>query len=154
MVEGISLEEELVSWASQRPAWQQNILHELATGADITKINFSKLAQDLVADKPMAATLTLSDLPNTTSSDAAVRLVAIQNVTGVNRLAPDQILDFPTEGITVVFGNNGSGKSGYARILTQVVRSRRQATIYSNVFETRVEPGAELIAGNYSGLPW
>jgi len=34
-------------------------------------------------------------------------------LTNLGRIAPDQKLSFATEGITLIYGDNGSGKSGY-----------------------------------------
>jgi predicted ATPase len=43
--------------------------------------------------------------------------VALRELIGVNALASDQRLSFGTPGLTIVYGDNGSGKSGYARVL-------------------------------------
>ena len=53
-----------------------------------------------------------------------MKLLAVRGVKNVNRLRPDQRLTFGTDGVTVVFGFNGSGKSGYARLVKQMVRTR------------------------------
>ena len=36
-------------------------------------------------------------------------------------------MEFGTEGLTVVYGDNGSGKSGYVRLLKEVCRARARA---------------------------
>ncbi len=72
-----------------------------------------------------AIPLAQSDFPDRTVASDDVHLVGIANVENVNRLAPGQVLPFgPSPGLTVIFGHNGSGKSGYARILKQVCRVR------------------------------
>jgi ABC-type cobalamin/Fe3+-siderophores transport system ATPase subunit len=48
---------------------------------------------------------------------ASVSLSAIKDVRAVNNLAPEQTLSFAPNGVTIVYGDNGAGKSGYARIL-------------------------------------
>lgn len=55
-------------------------------------------------------------------------------MSNVNRLAENQELTFAPDGLTVVYGNNGSGKSGYARILQSMVRARHRADILHDVF--------------------
>jgi energy-coupling factor transporter ATP-binding protein EcfA2 len=54
-------------------------------------------------------------------------------------LAADQRLQFSANGITVVYGDNGSGKSGYTRILKQICRARdpKTATILPNIYGTQ-----------------
>lgn len=45
----------------------------------------------------------------------------------VNRIAPGQKLNFAPSGMTVVYGGNGSGKSGYVRVMKRACRARDQA---------------------------
>lgn len=63
-----------------------------------------------------------------------MKLLAVRDVKNVNRLRPDERLTFGTEGVTVVFGFNGSGKSGYARLVKQMVRTRHREEILPDVF--------------------
>ena len=48
----------------------------------------------------------------------------MHGVRHVNALAPDQRLTLHRVGLTIIYGDNGSGKSGYARILKKVCRAR------------------------------
>jgi hypothetical protein len=59
-----------------------------------------------------------------------VRLLGISGIENVNRLGPDG-LNFASEGLTVIYGDNGSGKTGFIRILRKApagLGSRRQKT--------------------------
>ncbi|MGH3788908.1 MAG: AAA family ATPase [Pseudonocardiaceae bacterium] len=51
-------------------------------------------------------------------------------------MAPDQTLTFGTTGLTVVYGDNASGKSGYARLLKSLVGARIRDDILMDVFAT------------------
>lgn len=63
-----------------------------------------------------------------------VELVTLSEVTGVNKLAKDQVIDF-SPNITVIYGENGTGKTGYGRILKALGFSYDQNNkIYSNIF--------------------
>ena len=74
-------------------------------------------------------------------------LTSMCNVQNVNRLVDNQELSFASKGITVFYGDNGSGKSGYCRILKQVFRARRiQAEpILGNVFASGKQPSASAL---------
>ena len=48
-----------------------------------------------------------------------VELMKLTHHQGVNAIAKDQEIIFCDEGITLLFGQNRSGKSGYFRILNQ-----------------------------------
>lgn len=51
----------------------------------------------------------------------------------VNAIAPEHSLGFSPQGLTVIYGGNGSGKSGYSRVLKRACRARDQTeTIYPN----------------------
>ncbi len=54
-------------------------------------------------------------------------LDAVEGIRAVNRLAADQTLRFASRGLTVVYGDNGSGKSGYVRLLKRLCRVRTGA---------------------------
>jgi energy-coupling factor transporter ATP-binding protein EcfA2 len=58
---------------------------------------------------------------------------------GVNALAQDQTLKF-APGLTVVYGDNGAGKTGYIRILKQACRARGQEEILGNVVSGTAPP--------------
>src|SRR5690606_7526643 len=67
------------------------------------------------------------------------------NLKGVNALADDQELAFAHDGLTVIYGNNGSGKSGYARLLKGMVSARHSSPVLPDVFKTDApEPSAEI----------
>lgn len=73
-------------------------------------------------------------LPANPGKGEAVSLLSISDVSGVNNLAPEQALLFEPNGITVIYGDNGAGKSGYARILKRACRARHAGRIESNVY--------------------
>jgi hypothetical protein len=53
-----------------------------------------------------------------------VVLKGIANVEGVNRLVAKASLGFCPKALTIVYGRNGSGKSGFVRILRTACRTR------------------------------
>lgn len=71
---------------------------------------------------PLAA----EHLPARTVGAATVVLMAMRELKHVNRIAPNQVLQFASRGLTVVYGGNGSGKSGYSRVLKRACRARDQ----------------------------
>jgi ABC-type cobalamin/Fe3+-siderophores transport system ATPase subunit len=55
------------------------------------------------------------------------------DVSAVNNLTPGQTLAFAPAAITVVYGNNGAGKSGYARLLKRICRARHSEVMLPNM---------------------
>lgn len=66
----------------------------------------------------------VSDLIVTPSSQTTVALKEISEINNINALTSETKLTFSSNGFTVVYGDNGAGKSGYARILTSICRFR------------------------------
>lgn len=72
--------------------------------------------------------------PNYTTTPNKIELESLSNVTGVNRLAKNQTINF-AKNITVIYGENGTGKTGYSRILKTLGFSYdNNKTILPNVY--------------------
>ena len=93
------------------------------------------------------------------AADSTVQLTAIRSINNVNGFDPNQEITFGKNGLTVVYGMNGSGKSGYARILKRVCRVRsREEQMFPNVYvESESIPEAEIeytVNGDRKSTPW
>lgn len=81
-----------------------------------------------------------------------IELSALSEVTGVNKLAKEQTITFAPN-LTVIYGENGTGKTGYGRILKALGFSYDQNnTILSNIF-VDAEPQSAKIEFNANGNP-
>lgn len=61
-------------------------------------------------------------------------LCSIGPLDHIDRLTNGQELKFALDGLTLIFGENGSGKSGYARAARRLCTSRIPGTLQGNVF--------------------
>jgi len=75
--------------------------------------------------------------PVTTAS--TLRLVSIGEIQGIENLAPRRPLEFSNGNLAVIYGNTGSGKSSYTRILKKICGKPRAQYIRSNVFQPSPE---------------
>ena len=50
----------------------------------------------------------------------SLHINSLNNVTNVYGLAPRKVLDFGDKNLTIVYGQNGSGKSSYVRLLKNI----------------------------------
>jgi hypothetical protein len=133
--------------------WQRDALRRLyvecplSASAERAILLLCKEPHDLLGDSddvPPAEPLETSHIPSGSSSPASTTVKSIRNVSYVNALADNQSLNFREDGLSVVFGNNASGKSGYARILKNVCRARSAEEILHNVYEG--DPGSPASA--------
>lgn len=130
----VSALHEILNWSSDRPVWQQDALRRIVTQDVLDDGDFNELDRlcrakhkaDASTDPPIAPRpLAANHLPPAPGATSFVSLVSIANLQRVNRLPSDQALTFgPTPGLTVIYGDNGSGKSGYARVMKKACRTR------------------------------
>lgn len=132
-----SIEEEIASWLNQRPDWIRVLAAEILRAGDVDETFVQTLTSDLVNKRPVAIpeNLTAKHLPTSTSTGARVELTSISSLQNVNALADDGTLTFGDKGLTVIYGDNGSGKSGFARLLKDVVGARHRQEILPNAFD-------------------
>lgn len=137
--------EDILRWGKRRPQWQRDVLNRLVTRFPVDDALVRQTADALVGGARLPE---LSEWPAVVrgpASRADVRLLEIREPDNVNALLPDESLTFAPEGITVVYGRNGSGKSGYFRLVDSAVGSGGRSDVLGNVFaESGTEPTAEL----------
>jgi energy-coupling factor transporter ATP-binding protein EcfA2 len=121
-------------WSPSLPTWQQDAASRLFSKGTLDAQDYEDLCALLKSahgiPDPLGRTakqLLATQVPATQSSTPRVRLLAIKDLQNVNALAPDQSLRLAPEGITAIYGGNGSGKSGYSRVLKRACRARDQS---------------------------
>ena len=81
-------------------------------------------------------TLTKTQLKGDAATAPVTILGSIGPLKNIDRLAADQPpLQFAVKGITLIYGANGSGKSGYCRIAKKVCRCLHDVSLRGNVFD-------------------
>lgn len=134
---------DVLNWSIDRPLWQRDALRRIVTSENLSEQDISELLQICLSQYGVADTETAipapvpfsaNHLPADDQHHDPVRLLALSEVEGVNALASAQRMTFEPTGVTVIFGFNGSGKSGYARILKALGHARHR--------ETRILPNA------------
>jgi hypothetical protein len=131
----MTVESELAAWAATRPDWQQEVLLRLCRDEVITPADIEALADRVIKSEPAATSpLAASDIPGHASAGGGVQLTSLHDLVGVNALVTGQRLTFGAPGVTIVYGDNASGKSGYARILKSAVGARTSPDILGDVY--------------------
>lgn len=133
--------DEIVEWASKQPDWQRDALRRVTISTELSDEDISAILANLKhaknltqPDKLVSKPLTKDHLQPDAQKAPLVHLCSIDNVKNTNRLAPGQELPIALDGVTLIYGHNGSGKSGYCRILKKICRAIVKDTIHPNVF--------------------
>jgi recombinational DNA repair ATPase RecF len=129
----MSIIQEIHSWALTQPLWQQDAIARLFSKGQLDTNDYDDLyallksAFGILDPKNRVATKLGNQLIAPPQlSNHTIRLLGISNLKNVNALAEKQMLPLNPDGLTVIYGNNGSGKSGYSRALKKVCRARDQ----------------------------
>lgn len=135
--------DDILEWIPTLPKWQQKlsylIIEEKHITEDILKEIYNlfkieaKLEEGKIQDDVTYSCTIDVDSPPT------VVWQGVGNLHGVNKLKSDSELNV-SEGLTVIYGENGSGKSGYTRLLNNAFVSRGDQDILPNIFENQPEP--------------
>ena len=120
---------DISSWSEVNcPKWQQDALRCLRSGRELDENDIKELASLCKGNDQGYNALAAASHQVPRRSAKAVKIKAIHGVENVNALQSGQHLTFCKEGMTVVYGDNGSGKSGYVRILKSACHSRTPAS--------------------------
>lgn len=154
----MTLNDDLAVWLSARPDWQKDAAARFCRGETLSAEDISAIADKLIEGTyPIAADVAASDIPGSTATGDAVQLTRVSEVAGVNALLAGQALGFDGDGLTIIFGNNASGKSGYARLISEAVTARvKSDRLLGNVFAEGDTPQAaklDYVVGS-SELTW
>ncbi len=142
----LSVYDEILKWSKERPVWQRDALRRMVVNGSLGEKDIDELLRLCKIihgikepSEGEAVPVPLDEghiCPEETAGESA-RLISISNVTNVNAINSASPLTFSESGLTIIYGNNGAGKSGYVRILKNVCRARHvDKRILPNVFLT------------------
>ena len=143
---------EILEWSKSRYPWQREALRRLVVGGELSNEDVQELGEFCKAAHGLAephriVPLAREHVPDEAETGTPVSLDSIFHYRGVNALAENQTLRFSPH-LTVVYGDNAAGKTGYIRILKSACRARGQEQILGNVV-SGVAPHAPVVAIKY-----
>ena len=150
-----SVSASLTKWFSERPQWLQIAATRLLQQSVLSDKDVSELATLCQQEADGTLPKTTCSFPASAFSQSAagtLRLCSISDVEGVNALAPKKPLEFGKGNITIVYGNNGSGKSGYVRLLKHVCGARETGTLHRNVYKPSAAVQKACISFEQDGI--
>jgi hypothetical protein len=138
--------QEILKWAEGLPTWQQDAISRLIAqgtldAADTEDIYALLKSAHGIADPKgrVAKPVDLASVPSEPNASSLVQVTCIRDLQHVNALAEKQSLPIAPSGLTVIYGGNGAGKSGYSRVLKRACKARDQSEL--------VHPNAALASG-------
>lgn len=147
---------EIVEWAiTGLSDWEADLVRRLLENGTLTEDSTKQVIDNVIANfgiseggeqknctAPFFKSETVDELP---SSDP-IKLCSVHAVENVNAIYNGSTLPFSHSGITLIYGENGSGKSGYTRILKNACFAKHvEPEILPNVYKNQKGPqGAKI----------
>ncbi|MDX7871222.1 AAA family ATPase [Aeromonas caviae] len=137
--------DEIIEWGNGLRPWQQEALRRIFSRPKLTQDDIETILQMVREQEREGAVtgsiqpFTLDDVPGA-GSGATVRLVGVSALDQVNGFPSGRGFDLTPEGITIFFGHNGAGKSGYARVFKNACKARHRVEVLPNAFGAATPP--------------
>ena len=139
--------EEFIEWLEEQAIWVKDAALTYYEMGKFTEKDIKRFATECIEEvsgiKKSIDITKLNILTRDDRSDFAIK--SVNNIRGVNALASGKCLEFGESGITVVYGENGAGKSGYIRILKKLADAKYKEELKENVyFEKKKKQSCEV----------
>ncbi|NWL12130.1 hypothetical protein DM793_12640 [Paenarthrobacter nitroguajacolicus] len=128
----------LAAWANEQDEWvRYAVRHVLSTGTALTETEvahaYALFRQEKSLDPrelPEEASIEIES--STDDAELPLAITQISDVSGVNALVTGSVIE-PHAGLTILFGENGTGKTGYSRIFKALAGSRTADDILGDI---------------------
>tara|TARA_R110000868_G_scaffold144361_1_gene363350 strand:- start:10495 stop:13065 length:2571 start_codon:yes stop_codon:yes gene_type:complete len=134
--------DETIAWIDKRPEWLVSSINLLfKNNRPFTQNEINDLADKCIQEakskkgKAKIDKKAFSTYFGTNTNKGTVQLKSLSNIKGINNLNPKEPLELSSDNITIVYGRNGSGKSGYVRILKKACGARKTEDLLCDVFK-------------------
>ena len=139
---------DIAKWVDEQADWVSDAARRIVQNGVLTDDDIHDLTALLLESVGLpdpigrvAIRLDPKFLPTEQPEGAAVSLTGIFNPVRINALLHPDGISFEPYGLTIVYGYNGAGKSGFARVLKSACRARDRERILPNVFNPPASPG-------------
>jgi len=128
----------LASWANEQDSWVRGIVRNaMSTRQAIGEDQLDALFEAFLVEKKLEpgevqAFPVIAGEGTGRDGEPSFLLVKMDSVENVNMLAPGQHIDFNPR-VTVLFGENGAGKTGYVRILKRMASVRSAEEVLPDI---------------------
>jgi len=137
-------------WLHSQQDWLQHATEILLSDGSVSDERLYELIAYLKTPEGQKVTghRKFEGLAADASASNALRLSKIGDIRGIENLSPRHPLNFGEGNLCVIYGHNGSGKSGYTRILNKICGKPRSPDLKPNVFDAA--PAERLCKIGYS----
>lgn len=148
----VTLDTEVKGFVNGLSYWAKYLAEKILSVNLITDIEINTAYAYLLEELTLTPTTTNPDIVINYSGENSgnykhdLLFNKLENVEGVNALTENQVIDF-SPNLTIIYGANGSGKSGYVRLLKKVFYSKTPEEIVQNI---HLASGHKPVSANFT----
>ena len=132
---------EIFTLSKTLASWQNEAIRRLFTKGTLSEADKAEIFQEAQVEysflpplpEPPNLMLRPTDLPTPPQPGQKIKLKGLREAANVNALKSNQHLAVGDQ-LTIIYGDNASGKSGYARIMKKAFRARAVDPVLPNVY--------------------
>ena len=135
------LKNQIIAWLRGYDYWFQyaggRILEDNSVSEELVNTTYDLFKEDyrLKNIDAKRADIVFNEITNSATAVGQLQLQLIKEIENVNALATGQAIPINSN-LTIIYGGNGTGKSGYVRLLNNAFNSRGDKNILPNVFNS------------------
>ncbi len=134
---------DIIDWVENKPDFWQVAIERIIRNNELSDADISELKEICKSDLGISSIKfekvnfeALRELANKTNTKTDTRLTKIHQIENINALSSLSVLEFAPKGLTLIYGDNGSGKSSYVSILKNICNTRgAKPNIHGNLYE-------------------
>lgn len=112
------MSDEIVKWLNKQHEWIRAAAHRVLASTNIPDEAIDEFVE--IIENPEKPTAPPKPYPKVSSASAtSLRIDSIGPIVGIDAISPRKPLVFGDGNLSIVYGANGSGKSGYTRIISR-----------------------------------
>ncbi|WP_430408797.1 AAA family ATPase [Kordia sp.] len=150
--------QDIIEWIEDKPQFWQEAVSRIIKNNDLKDEDIDELVNICKSENGISelkfdalGTEELKALVESSDSEETVTLSKIYNTENINALKEGEELEFSPNGLTVIYGDNGSGKSSYVSILKHICNTRGiRPIINSNLFIENSDQKQQIAELEYS----
>lgn len=144
-------QKEIIDWLKSLRGWQTELAYRILTKESISSDDISEIITMVKNNDSFIN----KEFPNVLSIQQTEKLIlkSIEQVSNIENLAPRNPLKFDEgKNLIVIYGSNGTGKSGYTKIIKKASGKPRANLLKTNVFAENKNQGKCTFKFNVSNV--
>lgn len=139
----MSIVTDIIQWVEEKPKFWQIAIDRLIRNNTLSSTDITDLKEILKTENGLSKTPykdvdfnALKEFANHTNSNENVLVSKIENIENINALSNTSVLNFDLNGLNIVYGDNGCGKSSFTSILKHTCNTRGEKPLINpNIFK-------------------